>query len=53
MNGVVHAALTGKTGHEYIPGRGASGGLAGARNLKIIHNQKPTPTSPRTTCVSG
>ena len=28
------------------PGRGASGGLAGAWNLKIRSSQKPGPTSP-------
>ena len=30
MRPTLHATETGKTGHEYMPARGASGGLAGA-----------------------
>ncbi len=32
MNRIQTTLQAGKTGHEYMPGRGASGGLAGALN---------------------
>ena len=53
MNVTARASATHKTGHEYMPGRGASGGLAGARIHKDQINPKPAPTPASKESVSG
>ena len=50
---IEHPPQTGLTEHEYMRGRGASGGLAGAPNHEIKLTPKPTPTPVPRQPVSG